>query len=57
MTTQIEGIVTVKDEKGKLVAIIYKDGSNAPVLFMVEEAGVEDIVELMGCSLNQVHEQ
>lgn len=54
MITQTEGVVTIKDKDGKLVAIIYKEGSNPPVTYMTEEAGVEDLVELMGSTLNTV---
>ena len=55
MQTQEQGVVTVKDESGKLLAIIYKDGANPPVVYMTEPAAVDDIVELLGCSLNQKH--
>ena len=51
MKTQIEGVVTLKNEKGVLVAIIYKDGSNAPVVYLTGVASVEEVVELMGGTL------
>ena len=49
--TQTEGVITIKDDNNKLIAIIYKDGPTPPVVFLTETAGVEDLVELMGCTL------
>lgn len=51
MQTKTEGIVTIKNEKGELVGVIYKDGPTPSVIYLTSIAGVEDIVELMGCSL------
>jgi len=54
MITQIEGVVTIKDKDGKMVAIIYKDGPTPPVVFKVEVAGVEEVAELIGKAVNNI---
>lgn len=47
MKKQEEGVVTLKDEQNKLIAIIYKDGSSAPVIYMTEPADVDQIKEIL----------
>ncbi len=43
MKTQKEGVVTIKDESGKMIGIIYKDGSSAPIIYSTEPMPIEDI--------------
>ena len=48
MQTKQEGIVTVYDDKGALVAIVVKDeASRKNVIYNVSEAGLEDIQALL----------
>ncbi len=48
--TQEEGIVSVKNEKGELLAIIYKDGANHPIIYTTTVANVDEIVTLVSNS-------
>ena len=52
MISQTEGVVTLKNKKGELIAIIYKDGANAPVIYMTEVAAVDELVELIATEKN-----
>lgn len=52
--TQIEGVVTIKDQSDNLIGIIYKDGSNDPIILSVEVMSVEDLASLLGGSLSAI---
>lgn len=52
MISQTEGVVTLKNKKGELIAIIYKDGANAPIIYMTAIAAVDELVELVATEKN-----
>lgn len=48
MTTKKEGVVGIYSDKSELIAIIVKDeASRKSIVYMTEEAGVEEIENLV----------
>jgi len=49
MMPQIEGILTIKNEKGELIAIVYNDieGKKSQIFYTVTECNQDDIKALL----------
>lgn len=47
MKKQTIGVIAIRNAQGELVAIIYKDGSNPPIIFNTIVASDEEIADLI----------
>lgn len=54
MKSQKIGVIAIRNSQGELVAIIYKDGSNAPIIFNTTVASDEEIADLVDGKLGEV---
>jgi hypothetical protein len=53
-TIQKQSIPVVMDEKGDPVAIVFYNTNRDRIVYVVEKAGEDDLIELLG---NKKHEQ
>jgi hypothetical protein len=60
--TQVEGVVTIRDDDGKMIGFIYHDSAiKRPVIYGCEPLGVDQVAEIISGRkldlINNHHEQ